>query len=577
MLALSLPCAVLMGLTAAAAPAASSAAAPSVDELIAHHIEAAGGLAAIKALKSIRSSGKAVFGWGDGAMEMQWREEISRPGQVRDEMTVQGLTQIDAYDGKAAWTFDPFSGRREAEHASADATKSRAQDADIEGPLVDWKAKGHKVEYLGTQDVDGTQARVSGSAQGWRHHLRLPRPRLLPGDPRGPPPPGSRHGADLPDGARQLRPGRGVWLPMSIEGGALNAPSVSHYSIEHIDANVDLPSSDFAFPAAGFDGEAAHRGGQGHGGCLARPRDGLHARGVGLRRPLRSRRSQHRLGRHERRISAVAADQENGKTRLFVGAASGGVWKSLDNGTTFRPVFDCQLGPNRLGSITIDPSHSGHRLGGDGIIRVRNSVSVGNGIYRSDDAGETWKNMGLPNSERIIRILVNPRNSDVVYACVPGSSGAIARTAASTRPPTAARAGSWSCQGANRSTGCASLAMDPKNPDVLLPACGIPSQGLELPLGRRRTRRAERKRALPHGRRGQHLDGADRRPPGGLPARPWGRVEVAIAPSDREGGLCPHRVQELRALPLLAMAGRPGRPRPQPDDGLAPVLLRSIW
>ena len=148
------------------------------------------------------------------------------------------------------------------------------------------------------------------------------------------------------------------------------------------------------------------------------------------------------------RISAVTGRvEESGTVTLFVGAASGGVWKSLDGGTTFKPVFDRQP-VQSIGAIALDPSDPKVVWVGTGEAWTRNSVSVGDGIWRSGDGGETWTHMGLPESERVNRILVNPKKSDVVYACVPGQAlVGLRRTAASTRRRTAGRAGRSSSRG----------------------------------------------------------------------------------------------------------------------------------
>src|SRR5438046_6713790 len=121
------------------------------------------------------------------------------------------------------------------------------------------------------------------------------------------------------------------------------------------------------------------------------------------------------------RISAMAATREHsGKITLFVGAASGGVWKSDDGGTRYRPVFDEQP-VQSIGAIAIDPKNSKNVWVGTGESWTRNSVSIGDGIYKSNDGGETWTNVGLPKSERIARIAVSPKNSETVFAAVPGA------------------------------------------------------------------------------------------------------------------------------------------------------------
>src|SRR5215831_13683641 len=119
------------------------------------------------------------------------------------------------------------------------------------------------------------------------------------------------------------------------------------------------------------------------------------------------------------RIAAVTAVNENGRLTVFAGSASGGVWKSINGGTTFKPVFDRQS-VQSIGAVTIDPSNSKIVWVGTGEAWTRNSVSVGDGIYKSTDGGENWTNMGLRESEHIVRILVHPKSSDTVYACVPG-------------------------------------------------------------------------------------------------------------------------------------------------------------
>src|SRR5256714_7866870 len=120
------------------------------------------------------------------------------------------------------------------------------------------------------------------------------------------------------------------------------------------------------------------------------------------------------------RISAIAGVHEpSGKITLLVGAASGGVWKSDDGGTRYRPVFDEQS-VQSIGAIAIDPSNSKNVWVGTGESWTRNSVSIGDGIYKSTDGGETWNHVGLEKSERIARIAVNPKSSDTVFAAGPG-------------------------------------------------------------------------------------------------------------------------------------------------------------
>ncbi|HWN24004.1 MAG TPA: hypothetical protein VNN16_02770, partial [Candidatus Sulfotelmatobacter sp.] len=112
------------------------------------------------------------------------------------------------------------------------------------------------------------------------------------------------------------------------------------------------------------------------------------------------------------RISAIAGTREpSGKITLFVGAASGGVWKSDDGGTRYRPVFDEQP-VQSIGAIALDPKDWKNVWVGTGESWTRNSVSIGDGIYKSTDGGETWTHAGLEKSERIAKIAVSSKDSN---------------------------------------------------------------------------------------------------------------------------------------------------------------------
>jgi len=168
------------------------------------------------------------------------------------------------------------------------------------------------------------------------------------------------------------------------------------------------------------------------------------------------------------RISAITGRQEkDGKVTLFIGAASGGVWKSTDGGTSFQPVFDKQP-VQSIGAIALDPSHPNVVWVGTGESWTRNSVSIGDGIYKSTDGGENWSNVGLPNSERVARIVVDPKNGNVVYACVPGKLWSDSADRGLYRTSDGGAHWSLILPGRNLSTGCSSVTMDPTNPRVLM-------------------------------------------------------------------------------------------------------------
>jgi outer membrane lipoprotein-sorting protein len=137
------------GLTGAAVQAQTA------DEIINKHIEARGGKDKIKAVQSERVTGKMVMGQG---MEAPVTMELARPNKMRMEFTLQGMTGIQAYDGKTGWSVMPFMGKTDPEKMSAEEIKQTEDQADMDGLLVDYKEKGHQVEYVGKEDVEGTPA-----------------------------------------------------------------------------------------------------------------------------------------------------------------------------------------------------------------------------------------------------------------------------------------------------------------------------------------------------------------------------------------------------------------------------------
>lgn len=136
--------------------AMAQAPAPNADDIIARQIAARGGLDKLKAIQSLKFEGTMII-YG-GAIRLHVVELKKRPGLVREEASLQGLTNVQAYDGTGGWQIQPFQGRRDPERMSADDSKDLADEADIDDPIVDYKAKGSTVEYLGKEDVDGTAA-----------------------------------------------------------------------------------------------------------------------------------------------------------------------------------------------------------------------------------------------------------------------------------------------------------------------------------------------------------------------------------------------------------------------------------
>ena len=232
------------------------------------------------------------------------------------------------------------------------------------------------------------------------------------------------------------------------------------------------------------------------------------------------------------RISALAARQEkDGKVTIYVGSASGGVWKSQDGGTTFKPVFDKQP-VQSIGAVALDPSDTDTIWVGTGESWTRNSVSIGNGVYRSRDGGESWDYLGLPESERINKILVHPKDSNTVYVCVPGKLWSDSPDRGLYKTSDGGKTWSLILKGPNLSTGCSGLTMDPRNPDRLFTGLWdfrrkgwsfrSGGDGPDAPSGSGLFLTDD------GGRTWQRLDDKSAK---GLPPPPWGRLDVEIAPS----------------------------------------------
>jgi photosystem II stability/assembly factor-like uncharacterized protein len=233
------------------------------------------------------------------------------------------------------------------------------------------------------------------------------------------------------------------------------------------------------------------------------------------------------------RVAAVAGRVEkDGKTTLFVGAASGGVWKSQDGGTSFKPVFDREP-VQSIGAITLDPTNPNTVWVGTGESWTRNSVSIGDGIYKSTDGGESWTNMGLPNSERITRIVVDPRNGNTVYACVPGKLFSDSADRGLYKTTDGGQTWSLTLKGSNLSTGCSSITLNPKNPDEIYAGMWdfrrkgwtfrSGGDGPNAPSG------SGLFHSMDGGATWSAMNAASSK---GLPVTPWGRVEVVYAPSN---------------------------------------------
>lgn len=140
---------------ASSAPSAKPAPAPTADEIVGRYVTARGGLEKLKALQTLRQEGRISAGAGRNGLVMR---EIKRPGKIRFEFTVQGITSVFASDGQRGWKVNPLEGEMGPKPLPEEALIDAREQADIDGPLVDWKSKGTRVELVGREAVGGHDA-----------------------------------------------------------------------------------------------------------------------------------------------------------------------------------------------------------------------------------------------------------------------------------------------------------------------------------------------------------------------------------------------------------------------------------
>src|SRR5262245_31186167 len=156
------------------------------------------------------------------------------------------------------------------------------------------------------------------------------------------------------------------------------------------------------------------------------------------------------------------------RSHYYIAVASGGVWKTTNAGTTWTPVFDNE-GSYSIGYVALDPKNPSVVWVGTGENNSQRSVGYGDGVYRSDDGGKSWKNVGLKNSEHIGKILIDPRDSDVVYVavqrppCNAGGDRGLYKTTDGGK--------TWNkVLNISENTGVTDVVLDPRNPDMLIAA-----------------------------------------------------------------------------------------------------------
>lgn len=205
----------------------------------------------------------------------------------------------------------------------------------------------------------------------------------------------------------------------------------------------------------------------------------------------------------------------------YVASAAGGVWKTINKGTTFEPIFDGE-GSYSIGCISLDPTNPNVVWVGSGENHNQRSVSYGDGVYKSEDAGKSWKNMGLKNSEHISNIIVDPSDPNTIYV---GAYGPVWKEGGDRGVYKSTDGGtSWTCvKSVSQYTGCNNLVMDPRNPKVLYAAFHQRMRKVFTYVG-----------GGPESALYKTTDGGAtwKKIEGGLPGGDLGRIGLAISPAN---------------------------------------------
>jgi hypothetical protein len=221
--------------------------AQTAEEIVAKYIKAAGGMEKISSVTSLRRTGKYV---GGGGFEVPLVLEQKRPNMIRQDFTIQGLTGVTAYDGKEGWKIQPWEGKKDAEGLDEEEMKQIIEDSDFDGPLVNYQQKGNKVEFVGMDPVEGSDAYKlkvtlrSGDIQYYYMDtdyfvpIKIEVNRIVRGAPR-------EYETVLGD----YKEVAGWYLPFSSETNVKGSQDKAKIEFDTITANASIDDSRFAKPA----------------------------------------------------------------------------------------------------------------------------------------------------------------------------------------------------------------------------------------------------------------------------------------------------------------------------------------
>ena len=230
----------------------------TLDEVLAAHFDALGGAEKLQAVETAKFNGNMAMGPG---MEVPFTMVFGRPMNMRLEFTMQGMTAVQAYDGETAWSIMPFMGKTDPEVMADDQAKNIKEQADFDGPLMNWQDKGHQVELMGLEETEGTEAyklKVALANGDVRYHfldseyfitIKQEGKTTMQGNE-----------VEFETILSDYKEVDGLMFPHSIESRPKGAPSGQVITIETIELGVDVNDEMFAMPevaveaATGTDG-----------------------------------------------------------------------------------------------------------------------------------------------------------------------------------------------------------------------------------------------------------------------------------------------------------------------------------
>jgi len=233
-------------LMAALTSFALPASAQTVDEIVAHYLKTVGGIERIQAVHSLRRTGKFIGGGGFEAVVLQ---ENRRGNSVREEFSLQGMTGINAYDGKTGWKIEPWNGKKDPEALGEEEMKSIIEDADFDGPLVNYQQKGNKVEFVGIDKFEGTDtfklkiSKPNGDVYiyyldtDYYVPIKIDTKRMVRGAER-----------EYETALGDYKEVAGWYLPYSFETNVKGSSDKQKIVLEKIEANVAIDDSRFIMP-----------------------------------------------------------------------------------------------------------------------------------------------------------------------------------------------------------------------------------------------------------------------------------------------------------------------------------------